>query len=102
MSSTPDLSSAMRHELRNPVIGVLAIILYGGSAALLLLFWFTDVRSDLAPFVGQGIPIVLVIFTVAIGFRARKRMRKRPQALTSGTDNETPGAHFGRRGSSVC
>lgn len=75
MSTTRDLGAAMRQELRNPVIGVLAIVLYGGAAALLLLIWLTDLRSDLAPLVGPGMAIVLVIFTAAVAQRARKRVR---------------------------
>lgn len=75
MASDHDLSRAMRRELRNPILGGLALLLFGGTAVLLLLFWFTYARAVLTPFVGPGTGLVLTAFTVEVARRARRRMR---------------------------
>ncbi|QHC69800.1 hypothetical protein [Rathayibacter sp. VKM Ac-2801] len=75
MTPDHDIGRAIRRELRTPVLGGLAILLFGGTAVLLLLFWFTDARGVLTPFVGPGTGLVLTAFTVAVARRARRRLR---------------------------
>jgi len=74
MSSTNDLGAAMRRQLRQPVIAILAVLIYGGSAVLLALFWFSDARGLVEPWIGTGMTFVLVGFTVAVALRAKKQI----------------------------
>jgi len=76
MTNEMSLGRAMRRELKNPVIGTIGLVLFAGSAVLLALFWFTDLRDTVAPYVGDGMALLLAGFTVGVAVRARRRMQR--------------------------
>lgn len=76
MTDQLELSAQIRRELKNPAVAVVGLVLYGGAAIVLLLFWFTDLRSVLLPFVGPGTAFILIGFIVFLSIRARNRMNK--------------------------
>ncbi|GAB2972770.1 hypothetical protein GCM10027282_08720 [Frigoribacterium salinisoli] len=66
----------MLRELRTPWVAALGLVLYGGTAVILgLYFSRPELRGSLEPWMGFGTAVVLWGYVILLSVRARRHRR---------------------------
>lgn len=82
-STRPPFGNPMLRELRNPLLAALGVVLYGGCAVVLAIYFVRpDLRPSLAPIIGSELlPIVLMGYVLLLYGLSRRRARQLRRGL---------------------